>query len=96
VSILQAWLFVGLPGLIVAGALFYGRSRTRSLLGYLVLLAAFIVMAYVDRASAAVIGGLTALLYAAGRGGIADAAPENTSTIGVPDEVRRPVRQKVT
>src|SRR5688572_16266619 len=36
-TILQAWLFVGIPCLVVAFSLFYGRSRIRTLLGYLVL-----------------------------------------------------------
>ena len=91
-SILQVWLVAGVPGLVLALALFYGRSRVRTALGYLVLLATFAVVSLVDRASGAVIGGLAALLYAAGRGGQEDARPQNTSTIAVPDEVRRPAR----
>lgn len=93
-TILQVWLVIGVPSLVLASALFYGRSRVRTMLGYVVLLAAFAAMTVVDRASGAVIGGLIALLYAAGRGGAADSAAENTSTIEVPDEVRRPARQR--
>lgn len=91
-TILQVWLVVGIPGLVLAFALFYGASRLRTMLGYAVLLIVFGLMLTVDRGSAAVIGGLGALLYAAGRGGEAESHGENTSTIAVPDQVRRPVR----
>ena len=93
-SILQAWLVVGIPGLIVAFALFYGRSRVRALLGYAVLAIAFGVMLFVDRASAAAIGGLGALLYAAGRGGDAESEDLDTSRIAVPDTVRRTAKHR--
>lgn len=92
-SILQVWLVVGIPGLVLALALFYGRSRLRTMLGYAVLLIVFGLMLTVDRGSAAVIGGAAALLYAAGRGGEAESRGEDTSTIAVPDQVRRPVRR---
>ncbi len=92
-SILQAWLIVGIPALVLAAALFYGRSRVRTRLGYLVLLVAFAVLTPVDPASGAVVGGVVALLYAAGRGGEAESEHVDTSTIAVPDEVRRPVRR---
>ena len=91
-SILQVWLVVGIPGLVLALALFYGRSRLRTMLGYGVLLTVFGLMLTVDRGSAAVIGGVAALLYGAGRGGEAESGGENTSTIAVPEQVRRPVR----
>lgn len=68
-STLQAWLVIGVPGLVVGLALFLVRSPIRALLGYAVLVATFAGMALVDRASAGVLGGLLALLYAAGRGG---------------------------
>jgi hypothetical protein len=92
VTILQVWLVAGIPGLVLAFALFYGASRLRTFLGYVVLLIVFGVMLTVDRGSAAAIGGISALLYAAGRGGEAESRGENTSTIAVPDQVRRPVR----
>jgi hypothetical protein len=92
VSILQAWLIVGIPAMVLAGGLFYGRSRLRTRLGYLVLLVAFAVLTPVDPASGAVLGGVVALLYAAGRGGEAESEPVNTSTIAVPDQTRLPVR----
>ncbi|MBA2529979.1 MAG: hypothetical protein H0V19_08480 [Euzebyales bacterium] len=93
-GILQVWLVVGVPALALAAALFYGRSRLRTGLGYLVLLGAFAAMTAVDRSSGAVIGGLIALLYAAGRGGEADREEVDTSTIAVPDDVRRPARSR--
>lgn len=93
-SVLQAWLVVGVPGLILAFGLFYGRSQVRTLLGYGVLLAVFAIMLTVDRGSATVIGSVAALLYAAGRGGVGEREGSNTSTIAVPDSVRRPVRQR--
>lgn len=93
-SILQVWLVVGLPGLVLALALFYGRSRLRTMLGYAVLLTVFGLLLTVDRGSAAVIGGVAALLYGAGRGGEAESSGENSSTIAVPDQVRRPVRPR--
>ena len=91
-TILQVWLVVGIPGLILAFALFYGASTVRTTIGYGVLLIVFGLMLTVDRGSAAVIGGIAALLYAAGRGGEAESRGQDTSTIAVPDQVRRPVR----
>lgn len=95
-TILQVWLVVGIPGLVLALALFYGASRLRTTLGYAVLLIVFGLMLTVDRGSAAVIGGIAALLYAAGRGGEAESRGQDTSTIAVPDQVRRPVRHGET
>ena len=69
VSVLQAWLVAGIPSLAISLLLFVGRSPVRALLGYAVLAAGFAFMVSVDRASAAVFGGLLALLYATGRGG---------------------------
>ena len=91
-NVLQVWMVVGIPAIVLSVALFYGRSRVRTLFGFLVLLAAAGYMATVDRASAAALGLLVALLYAAGRGGTADTEDFNTSLIAVPDEVRRSAR----
>lgn len=88
----QAWLLFGVPLLVLGAAMFYGRSRVRTLLGYGVLLTGFGVMAAFSRASAGLFACLVALLYAAGRGGSADVEESNTSLIGVPDEVRRSAR----
>lgn len=93
-SVVQVWLVVGVPLLALAFALFYGRSRVRTLLGYLVLLVAFGVVVSIDRASGALIGALAALLYAAGRGGQADTTAEDTSTVAVPDQTRRTARYR--
>ncbi|MPZ74496.1 MAG: hypothetical protein GEU74_14945 [Nitriliruptorales bacterium] len=91
-SVLQVWLAVAVPGLVLAFALFYGRSRVRTLLGYLALAVTFGIVVMVDRASGTLIGGIAALLYGAGRGGQAEAEGEDTSTIAVPDTVRRTAR----
>lgn len=93
-SVLQAWLVVGVPALCIALGMFYGRSRIRSVVGYLVLFVAFAVMLPIDRASATLVGALTALLYAAGRGGEAESQGQDTSTIAVPDSVRRTARYR--
>ena len=90
----QVWLAVAIPGLLFAFALFYGRSRVRTMLGYLVLLVTFGVVVVYDRASAAVIGGIAALLVAGGRGGQAELEGQDTSTIAVPENVRLPVRHR--
>lgn len=84
---LQAWLVVGVPGLALGLALFLVRSPVRALLGYGVLLATFVGMALVDRASAVVLGGLLALLYAAGRGGDMEREPVRDDAEVLPDVV---------
>lgn len=84
-TILQVWLLFGLPALVLGLALFVGRSPWRAALGYLVLLAGFAAVAAFDRASAAIFGGLLALLYAAGRGGAAERQPR------LPEEVEADV-----
>ena len=93
-SILQVWLVVGVPALILACALFYGRSRLRTALGYVVLLVAFGLMLTVDPASATVVGGIVALLYATGRGGTVEGEVYDSSTLAVPESTRRPARQR--
>lgn len=86
-SLLQAWLFIGVPGLAVALAMFLVRSPRRALAGYVALLAAFGGMALVHRPSAAVFGALLALLYASGRGGEMEREPTQDDDIGLPDVV---------
>ena len=86
-SLLQAWLVLGVPGLVLGLAMFLVRSPVRALLGYVVLLATFVGMALVDRASAAVLGGLLALLYAAGRGGDMEREKVQTDEPVLPDVV---------
>jgi hypothetical protein len=94
VNAVQAWLLVGIPALILACALFYGRSRLRTRLGYVALLGAFAALTAVDRASGAVVGGVIALLYAAGRGGQMETEASNSSLVAMPDAVRNPVREE--
>lgn len=68
-TLLQLWLFVGIPALALALAMFVGRSRWRSLLGYAALVVGFGVMTAFHGPSGAVLGTLLALVYASGRGG---------------------------
>lgn len=69
-NVLQAWLLVGVPGLILVAALFTGRSRWRAVAGYAVLGALTLTFLSVD--GGAVWGGLIGLLavgwVATGRG----------------------------
>lgn len=71
-TLLQAWLFIGIPALVLGLAMFVGRSVWRSLVGYLILAIGFAGMTVFHRPSAAVFGALLALLYASGRGGPAE------------------------
>lgn len=68
-TVLQAWLFFGIPALALGVAMFVGRSPWRSLLGYVALAAGFGLMTVFDRASGAIFGAILALVYATGRGG---------------------------
>ena len=68
-STTQAWLLVGIPALVVGVVLYTARSRLLGIIGLLVLLAGMLVLATVDRISAAAFGSVIALLYAAGRAG---------------------------
>lgn len=78
-SVLQAWVIVGVPALLVIAALFVGRSATRALFGYLVLAATLIFFLTVpqDTISAAAIGLIGFFLVATGRGTDDDDAPEH-------------------
>jgi hypothetical protein len=69
VTLLQAWLFIGIPAAALGLGMFIGSSRWRPLLGYLILIVGFVAMAAFHRPSGALFGVLIALLYAAGRGG---------------------------
>lgn len=69
INTLQVWLLVGVPALLLGSALFVGRSGWRTALGYGVLAVGFVVVAAVERTSAALFACLLALLVAAGRGG---------------------------
>lgn len=69
-GIWQAWLVVGVPGLVVAGALFAGRSRRRAWIGYGVLAALVVLFVATPGggASAALVGMIAVVLVANGRG----------------------------
>lgn len=73
-DVLWAWL-IGIPAAVVAFALFLGCSRLRAAFGYAVLVAGFVGMAAFDRVSAAVLGGVLALVYATGQGGQGEERP---------------------
>lgn len=74
-DVLQTWLLVGVPGLVIVGGLFVGRSRVRAWLGYGVLLAIVATFAFVARdvLSAALVGLLIVVFVATGRGTNLDA-----------------------
>lgn len=69
-NVLQMWLVIGVPGLVVAAALFVGRSRTRAVLGYvtIALVAAAFGVADGGGPSIVVVGAAALLLVAVGRG----------------------------
>jgi hypothetical protein len=82
-NVVQAWLLVGVPGLVVVAALFTGRSRWRAVAGYLVLAALTLTFLSVD--GGALWGGLIGLvavgLVATGRGlADVDEQPEEQDT----------------
>lgn len=81
-DVLQTWLIVGVPGLVAAAALFAGRSKVRSLVGYLVLVALVVTFLLVpkDVISAASVGLIAFGLVALGRGMQADDEPEHHQT----------------
>jgi fatty acid desaturase len=70
VNILQSWLIVGVPALVMIAALFTGRSALRALIGYALLAATLVFFVVVPRdpISAAVVGLVAVLLVATGRG----------------------------
>jgi hypothetical protein len=86
VTVLQAWIIIGIPALVTGLAMFLVRSAVRAVAGYVALVGAFIAMAFIDRASAAVLGGMLALVYAAGRGGTME-GEEAAQDTHVPDVV---------
>jgi hypothetical protein len=70
VNILQSWLIVGVPALVVIASLFAGRSAVRAMLGYAVLAVTvvFFVVVTGDAISAGLVGLVGAFLVATGRG----------------------------
>lgn len=79
-NLLQAWLIIGVPALVVIAAMFTGRSATRALIGYLILAATlvFFLVETGNVVSTAAIGLIGFFLVATGRGtAVDDAAPEH-------------------
>jgi hypothetical protein len=70
VDLLQTWLLIGVPGLVVVAALFVGRSRVRALLGFLTLGALVVVFVLTPGGgpSAALVGVVGLAAVATGRG----------------------------
>ena len=69
-TVLQSWLVFGIPGLVLAAALFLGRSQRRAILGYLVLVDLVVAFLFIprDTISAAAVGLIAFVLVANGRG----------------------------
>lgn len=69
-SLLQAWVVVGVPGLFVVLALFVGNSQARAFAGYgvLALLFAFFLIIESGVYSALVVGAIAVGYLAMGRG----------------------------
>jgi len=69
-NLLQTWLLIGVPGLVLAGTLFVGRSRIRALLGFLTLGALVVVFVLTTGGgpSAAIVGAVGLTAVAIGRG----------------------------
>ncbi len=68
-TVLQAWLLIGVPVLFAAIVLFTSRSQSLGTLGVLVTLAGAVAMTTVDRASGAALGVVAVLLYSTGGAG---------------------------
>lgn len=69
-NLLQSWLIVGIPALLVIAAMFVGNASWRAWVGYVVLAATVVFFAVVpgDGVSAGIVGLLGVLLVANGRG----------------------------
>lgn len=81
-DLLQTWLIIGVPGLIITAGLFTGHSRVRAFLGYLLLIALVLTFLFIpgDIVSAAAVGLIAFLLVATGRGMQAEDEPEHHET----------------
>jgi uncharacterized membrane protein YjjB (DUF3815 family) len=69
-NLLQAWVAVGVPGLVIAVGLFVGRSQTRAYVGYGVLAALFAFFLLLENGvySALAVGTIAVGYLANGRG----------------------------
>ncbi|MBY5163508.1 hypothetical protein [Salsipaludibacter albus] len=82
-DVLQAWLLVGVPGLVIVAALFVGHSRVRAYAGYILLAAIVGVFLAVDGGaiSAGIIGMVAVALVATSQGSPDEAdRPEHHQT----------------
>lgn len=82
-NIVQTWLVVGIPALLIVAALLVGRSQLRALLAYATLAATvvFFLLVPEDSISAGAIGLLGFVLAATGRGTEQDeVVPEHHET----------------
>lgn len=75
-DLLQSWVVVGVPGVVITAGLFAGRSKLRAWIGYgaLAALMAFFLIVPADVLSAAALGLVAVGLVASGRGTGADDA----------------------
>lgn len=79
-NLLQGWLIVGVPALLLLAGLLTGRSKVRAWIGYGALLVTVLVFALVvgDVVSSAAIGLIGFVLVASGRGThLDDGQPEH-------------------
>lgn len=78
-DVLQTWIVIGVPGLLLAMALFVGNSTARALGGFAVLLVTLLSFVLIpgEPYSAAVIGLAMMVLVANGRGQVDDELPEH-------------------
>lgn len=69
-DVLQAWILIGVPGVVIAAALFVGRSVLRARLGYVVLAGLIVTFMVIPGGgvSAALIGAIGVVAVAIGRG----------------------------
>lgn len=69
-DLLQSWVVVGVPGLVVAVGLFVGRSPVRARIGYGVLVALFAFFLFIENGvySALLVGTVAVGYLANGRG----------------------------
>lgn len=84
-SVLAAWILIGVPALALGLAMFVGRSPGRALVGYVVLGCGSAALTAVHRVSGALLGAVLALLYAAGRGGAMEHAEARADELRVLD-----------
>lgn len=81
-NLLQTWLLVGVPGLVIVAALFVGHSRIRAYAGYAVLaaLVGVFLAAEGGAISAGIIGLVVVALVATAQGAEEATEPEHHET----------------